>query len=167
MISIKAISLKKELYSTQFLRKSLTTLQCGCLQSLLVTPTRSILMDKDLYPDGKLFNTARWLEPDYPTYKEPSTTYPNCQGFPAFGYGRRACPGVDFAERTLVIMFAKLGWKFNIRWPMDANGNGLREKLQYEPVPAPRPLKFRCELVARDADRTKIAEKAARHLNLQ
>ncbi|KAI1737461.1 putative cytochrome P450 oxidoreductase [Xylaria scruposa] len=126
----------------------------------------SILMDKETYPDGKLFNPARWLELSYPTYKEPLTTYPNCQGFQAFGYGRRACVGTDFAERTLVIMFAKLAWTLNIGWPTDENGCEVREPLQYEPVPAPRPLRFGCKFTPRDDGRTQIVLKAAEGLNL-
>ncbi|KAK2055862.1 cytochrome P450, partial [Colletotrichum caudatum] len=129
-------------------------------------PFRSILMDKTEYPDGELFNPARWLEPDYPTYREPLTVYPNCRKFAAFGYGRRACPGVEFSERTLVIMAAKLAWAVNIRWPLDRDGNEMREEIEYEPVPAPRPMKFGCSITARSPERVEVIKQAAGELDL-
>ncbi|KAH8731289.1 putative cytochrome P450 oxidoreductase [Phaeosphaeriaceae sp. PMI808] len=125
----------------------------------------SILTDIETYPDGQLFNPARWLEPVYPTYKEPLTLYPDCHKFPAFGYGRRACPGVEFAERSLNIMVAKLAWAVNIRRPLDQNGNELRETIAYEGVPAPRPLKFGCRIEPRDPTRIALLRKVAESLH--
>ena len=52
-------------------------------------------MNKEEYPDQKIFNPARWVDPSYPTYKEPLTEFPNLRGDTSFGYGNRACPGVD------------------------------------------------------------------------
>lgn len=87
----------------------------------------TILSDKELYPDGTAFNPDRYLNPSYPTYKEPLTVYPNCQNFPAFGYGRRGCPGADFAERTCVILLIKLAWAFNVQRPLDEEGKEEKE----------------------------------------
>lgn len=126
---------------------------------------RSILTSKEMYPDGAAFNPARWLESSYPTYKEPLSIYPNCHNFAAFGYGRRACPGVEFAERSLVILIAKLGWAVHIRWPRDGDGNDVREEaIEYEAVPAPRPMKFGCHIEARSPERVEVIQRAAERL---
>jgi len=63
-----------------------------------------------LYPNPEHFTPERWLEPAYPTYKEPLTTYPNLQNYSAFGFGRRICPGQNIAERSLNILTARIAW---------------------------------------------------------
>ena len=122
----------------------------------------AILMDKATYPDQQLFNPARWLDPSYPTYREPLTVYPNCQNFTPFGYGRRACPGWDFAERALVIMVAQLAWAFNVKRPRDEKGEEITPVLEFEPEPNPRCLPFRCDVTLREGRLGVIESEAAK-----
>lgn len=48
----------------------------------------AISRDEELYPDPVEYHPERWLEPDWPTYKEPLTEYPSVRGDAAFGYGK-------------------------------------------------------------------------------
>ncbi|KAM0341693.1 hypothetical protein ACHAPU_009941 [Fusarium lateritium] len=117
----------------------------------------AILMDKQMYPDQQLFNPARWLEDSYPTYKEPLTEHPNLKNYVAFGFGRRACPGYDFSERTLVILVAQIAWACEISKPVDPVTNKPVEiTLRHEPTPNPKPLAFPCDVRPRSAGKVKI-----------
>ncbi|KAF5660888.1 cytochrome P450 monooxygenase [Fusarium heterosporum] len=117
----------------------------------------AILMDKQMYPDQQLFNPARWLENSYPTYKEPLSEYPNLKNYVAFGFGRRACPGYDFSERTLVILVAQIAWACEISKPIDPGTNEPVEiTLRHGPTPNPKPLAFPCIIRPRSTDKMKI-----------
>jgi hypothetical protein len=48
--------------------------------------------------------------PDFPTYKEPLTKFPNMQNYSAFGFGWRIRPSQHLAERPLFIVAARLAW---------------------------------------------------------
>ena len=48
----------------------------------------AIHREEKLYPDADKFNPDRFLDPKYPTYREPLTQYPNVQNFSSFGFGR-------------------------------------------------------------------------------
>ena len=74
----------------------------------------AIHRDPELYPDPETYNPARWLEPGWPTYREPLTTHPNIQNYSNFGFGRRICVGQNIAERNLMIMAARIAWAADI-----------------------------------------------------
>ncbi|KAJ9609684.1 hypothetical protein H2200_006012 [Cladophialophora chaetospira] len=82
--------------------------------NVLIEDNRAIHRDPELYPNPEVFNPRRWLSPDYPTYREPLDKYLNLQNFSAFGFGRRICPGMNIAEKSLFILVARLAWAANI-----------------------------------------------------
>ncbi|KAF2461368.1 cytochrome P450 [Lineolata rhizophorae] len=75
----------------------------------------SISRDPDIFPDGDSFNPNRWLDPKYPSYKEPLTQYPTILNCTQFGYGRRICQGQGVAEVDLLVSIASIAWLFKIQ----------------------------------------------------
>ncbi|KAH8806228.1 hypothetical protein F5882DRAFT_456518 [Hyaloscypha sp. PMI_1271] len=59
--------------------------------------------------------TSFRLAPNFPTYHEPLTEYPNLKGFSQFGFGRRTCQGVESVEQRLFLVMGGLAWAFDIR----------------------------------------------------
>ncbi|KAL2831970.1 cytochrome P450 [Aspergillus pseudoustus] len=74
----------------------------------------AIHRDPELYPDPENFRPDRWLDPQFPTYREPLSQFPNLQNFSCFGFGRRICPGQNIAERSLHILTARIAWAGSI-----------------------------------------------------
>lgn len=85
----------------------------------------SIHREEELYPDPEQFLPQRWLDPSFPTYKEPLDKFPNLQNYSAFGFGRRICPGMHIAERSLYILISRIAWSSSIRAKVDAMGNPM------------------------------------------
>ena len=113
--------------------------------------------DEKMYPDPEAFNPDRWLDPKFPTYQAPLTEYPNLKRFSSFGFGRRICPGLVSAERSLFIEISMLMWACNVVRKLDANGKVI-------PVPwydfrpgnntGPKPFEF--DLEVRDEKRLQM-----------
>ena len=78
-----------------------------------------------LYPDPETFNPQRWLDPSYPTYREPLTEYPNLHNYSNFGFGRRICPGQNIAERNLYLLTSRIAWACNIAKARDNDGTEI------------------------------------------
>jgi len=83
----------------------------------------ALAREPQVYPDCENFRPERWLEPDWPTYKEPLTEHPRLMGSHHFGMGRRMCPGIELTEAELLVACGTVINCFNLKPIKDAAGN--------------------------------------------
>ena len=83
----------------------------------------ALARDESVYPDCETFRPERWLEPEWPTYKEPLTEHPRLMGAHHFGMGRRMCPGIELTEAELLVACGTIVNCFKLQPIKDSNGN--------------------------------------------
>ncbi|KAK3614603.1 hypothetical protein LTR56_027144 [Elasticomyces elasticus] len=74
-----------------------------------------ISREPEMFPEADEWRPERWLDPSWPTYKEPLSEYPTIRGDPGFGYGIRSCPGIDLVMTELYTTIGSIAWGFHIR----------------------------------------------------
>lgn len=67
-----------------------------------------------MYPHANEYRPERWLDPAYPTFKEPLTEFPSLRNDRTFGYGNRGCPGSDLTHHELTTLLGAVLWAFNV-----------------------------------------------------
>ncbi|RDB27129.1 O-methylsterigmatocystin oxidoreductase [Hypsizygus marmoreus] len=77
----------------------------------------SIMHNPDMYPNPFEFSPERFMASEQKDISIPSLKpQPDPRTF-AFGFGRRTCPGVTFAETTMMLAMASIIARFNISLP--------------------------------------------------
>ncbi|KAF2119286.1 cytochrome P450 [Lophiotrema nucula] len=124
----------------------------------------AITRDPVAYPDPEEFNPDRWLNPNFPSYKEPLTKYPSIQNFTTFGYGKRICMGMDLVENEFFVAIGGMAWAANISKKVDANGRIIEvPRHEYSTYLISRPKKFPFDMKPRSLERkAQVAEFRAR-----
>ncbi|KAI0087382.1 cytochrome P450 [Irpex rosettiformis] len=77
--------------------------------------------DRSLYPDFEDFRPERHLDASGKVLVAPPDTHQ--MGHTSFGFGKRICPGMYFADQELFIGIAMMLWTFDIRPLVDEKGN--------------------------------------------
>lgn len=71
--------------------------------------------DPAVYPSPHQFLPSRFIDEKGNLI---GTRYSE-RGHHGFGFGRRICPGMHIAERTLFITFTRIMWAFDVKKPTD------------------------------------------------
>lgn len=84
-----------------------------------------------LHHDENKFANASEFDPEnYRGKTGLASAYANAADYEerdhyGYGFGRRLCPGIHFAERSLFVTFSKLVWGFNIEPTKDDAGRDI------------------------------------------
>jgi len=123
--------------------------------SIVVGNTWGILHDPDVYPEPMSFKPERYFN------EEGKLDYVAID--PArysFGYGRRICAGVHYAENTLWITIAQLLATFDIRHAVDKHGRVIEAKLEASSGIISHPAPFKCSITPRSEQARQLIDQA-------
>ncbi|KAH7320409.1 cytochrome P450 [Rhizoctonia solani] len=112
--------------------------------AMVIGNSWAISNNSAVYPEPDRFNPDRFLDPSVPEA-------------PAFGFGRRICPGAFHADATLFITAASMLSVFDIRPEVDAEGKTIPLKAEVVMDEAVRLLRpFECRITPRSEKHEQI-----------
>ncbi len=100
------------------------------------------------------FMPERYLGYDLPAASYLNITDPNDRDHFSYGAGRRVCPGVHIAEKSLFLNISRLLWAFNVTKKANVEPNA-------EMVPGwlSIPMPFECDINVRSERHKEIIER--------
>ncbi|KAI5246852.1 cytochrome P450 [Aureobasidium subglaciale] len=120
----------------------------------------AIMTDEGSYAEPRRFNPDRWSElGDDGSVIEMDLSKRETV---AFGAGRRICPGMHVAERSLFLATTGILWSFSISPKQDVYGQDVLPNADNLDVGgiAARPETFQANILPRDKDRAHFVEEA-------
>lgn len=119
----------------------------------------AIHQDESRFPEPRKFNPERYKD-DYQTFSEAaSNPDANKRDSFTFGAGRRICPGMHVAERSLFLGISRILWAFSIEPTTDATGQPILpdpDKLTQGFVCMPEP--YQAKITPRSKERARLVE---------
>ncbi|KAJ7863283.1 cytochrome P450 [Mycena olivaceomarginata] len=123
-------------------------------KSIVMANVWAIFHDETTYPDSHSFKPERWLLDGKPNLALGSPLDA------AFGFGRRVCPGKQFAYSSVWITIASILATFDITKAADENGDIIEPTYEYLSAMVTQPLPFKCSITPRLISQTILVENA-------
>lgn len=113
--------------------------------------------DSVRYPEPRRFNPDRYANDQRSAFEAAVNADVSQRDHFTFGGGRRICPGIHIAERSLFLAIAKILWAFDIRPAQDEEENDiLPDPSRLTQGFACEPLKYMADIRPRSEGRARI-----------
>ncbi|KAM5537299.1 hypothetical protein V8D89_009029 [Ganoderma adspersum] len=123
-------------------------------QTMVIANMWKMTQDPTYYPDPQRFRPDRWLEMDRHVYEfaDPRKI--------VFGFGRRACPGRDFAEASIWLAAASIVALFDIGKAKNQWGKEITPSGEYVSGFVSQPKPFVCSIRPRSTTAAELIAQA-------
>ncbi|VUC37774.1 unnamed protein product [Clonostachys rosea] len=116
----------------------------------------AIHRDPSVYPNPDKFDPSRYLNRPLAAADYINSVDPYERDHFTYGAGRRVCPGVHVAEKSLFINIVRVLWGFDIRKAKGPDGRLIEPPTAMVPGFLSIPLPFDCDIMPRSAKHEKI-----------
>ncbi|KAF5576029.1 cytochrome P450 monooxygenase [Fusarium pseudocircinatum] len=135
--------------------------------SVVVLNWWAIQYDRSRYVDPEKYEPARYLDTKGSAAELMNAQNPYDRDHFSYGAGRRACPGVHLAEKSLFIVISRTLWGFNIQKKKDAKGSVIDPVTRMMPGFLSVPEPFECDIVCRSDKHRHVMKAAFESANLE
>lgn len=117
-------------------------------------------MDPKLHDSPTTFNPTRYLTRPLSAAEYINIHDPNERDHFTYGAGRRVCPGIHVAERSLYINIVRTLWGFDICKALDKNGQPIEPDMAMEPGFFSVPERFEASIKPRSQKHAEVMKEA-------
>jgi cytochrome P450 len=110
---------------------------------------RAIHRDPDLWDNPDTFDPSRYINHSASAADYINTSDPKSRDHFSYGAGRRVCPGVHVAERSLFINISRVLWGFDLSKKRRNDGKVVEVTEKMAPGFFSVPEEFECDICPR------------------